>query len=357
MGGGGNLRAFTLVELLVVIAIIGILIALLLPAVQAAREAARRMSCTNNLKQMGLTVHNFHDARRGLPAMSVGLGRSSFWVLVLPYAEQMAMYESLTGTTNGLDRMYYYETDPRRLGGYEISDELRRSYGSIPWVKCPTRRTGVQFQNTGGQDWWHTVGVGPRGDYAAVFISDRVRFLNGELGNYSSDVYLAYKSNYDNGTEVKGPFRGSNSENQNENWEPNATMSRWRDGTSNQVIIGEKHIPTDLLEVESSQAGNVDGNIFAMPAGWCADNNDGCGQYNVARSIITRAPRLARGPDDSRGIHNLDQSVAPYGFGSYHTSVCNFVFGDGSVQALSVTISPDVLGALSQIDDGMSVSF
>jgi len=105
IGCVGRLRAFTLVELLVVIAIIGILIALLLPAVQAAREAARRMQCTNNLKQIGLAVHNFVDSRKTLPNAShqrllrESAAQYNLWVwvpahtMLLPYIEQTALWD------------------------------------------------------------------------------------------------------------------------------------------------------------------------------------------------------------------------------------------------------------------------
>ncbi len=101
---------FTLVELLVVIAIIGILIALLLPAVQAAREAARRMQCCNNLKQIGLALHNYHCTHGTFPPARAGTGRDrpwsdrdvcnvghlSTWVMLLPFIEQVSLYEQIT---------------------------------------------------------------------------------------------------------------------------------------------------------------------------------------------------------------------------------------------------------------------
>src|SRR5688500_12419399 len=91
-------KGFTLVELLVVIAIIGILIALLLPAVQAAREAARRYQCTNNLKQIGLAMHNYHDINGKFPPSRIARGDYITWaVLILPYMEQQAMYELWNG--------------------------------------------------------------------------------------------------------------------------------------------------------------------------------------------------------------------------------------------------------------------
>jgi prepilin-type N-terminal cleavage/methylation domain-containing protein/prepilin-type processing-associated H-X9-DG protein len=100
--------AFTLVELLVVIAIIGILVALLLPAVQAAREAARRSQCSNNLKQMGLAAHNFHDTHQKLPssirpAGLTPLPRIAGLTLLLPYLEQRNSYDRYDQTKNWFD--------------------------------------------------------------------------------------------------------------------------------------------------------------------------------------------------------------------------------------------------------------
>ena len=83
--------AFTLVELLVVIAIIGILIALLLPAVQSAREAARRTQCANNLKEIGLSIHEYHDSKKELPPSAITEHKASWAVFILPYLEQEAL--------------------------------------------------------------------------------------------------------------------------------------------------------------------------------------------------------------------------------------------------------------------------
>jgi prepilin-type N-terminal cleavage/methylation domain-containing protein/prepilin-type processing-associated H-X9-DG protein len=110
-------RGFTLIELLVVIAIIAVLIALLLPAVQAAREAARRSQCVNNLKQIGLAMHNYHDTRSVLPNGHYGYGWND-WnaaVMMLPYLEQAPLYSSINfantgGAANPFDTQYVFNT-------------------------------------------------------------------------------------------------------------------------------------------------------------------------------------------------------------------------------------------------------
>jgi prepilin-type N-terminal cleavage/methylation domain-containing protein len=111
-------RGFTLVELLVVIAIIGILVALLLPAVQAAREAARRMSCSNNLKQISLGLHNYHDTYKTFPPDAIWYGnpkgtqaasgdqRHFTWItLLLPFIEQAPLHDAIDFRLPGLNQL------------------------------------------------------------------------------------------------------------------------------------------------------------------------------------------------------------------------------------------------------------
>ena len=156
--------AFTLVELLVVIAIIGILIALLLPAVQAAREAARRSQCGNNLKQLGLGLHNYHDTYQALPYVSVNASPTNGWVSglvgILPYVEQQPLYDQVTSssTFGGVTYPPYDKYAPTSASLYLPWQAM------IPVYLCPSdpgsgeRQPSGTFANSGRNSYCFSVG-------------------------------------------------------------------------------------------------------------------------------------------------------------------------------------------------------
>jgi len=358
MGKSRKTRGFTLVELLVVIAIIGILIALLLPAVQAAREAARRMTCTNHLKQIGLAVHTFHDAQRGIPPAFIADYKATFWVMIWPYIEQQALYDQFRQSTKAFDTEWYVDND----WWQQLSSQEKNSYGSVPIYKCPSRRGGVQITEAPGSDGY---GAGPLCDYAFVYAYPQERYGNGSWGwffqlgypNDPSPVPIRFAGPHTNSYDAWNV----GFEQMGTDWTPRDTFSWWSDGTSNQIIVGEKHIPQDFigggqvapfpeayqLSEMITTASDIDGS-YLTTAWWVYGI-----RFNIARCVHRVSPTLAKGPNDFRGSGNAHTE---YGFGSAHTGVCHFVVGDGSVQAFSVTTRGDILQALAVVNDGVAVS-
>lgn len=348
-----RVRGFTLVELLVVIAIIGVLIALLLPAVQMAREAARRSQCTNHLKQIGLAVHNFHSTHKGLPPSSLNTGRPGFFVMIFPFTEQTSLYEFME--TGGYENITPADFNTQLNDGWwdKLTDDEKQMFGSVAYMKCPTRRGGYQAcetSTTGG--YYGNIGKGPRGDYAIIYSGDA-----NDTAVSDEDWYLAFTKV---GDSPHSPFGKALMRDTTDarTWSVSKTFASWKDGTSNQFMVGEKHIPQGLLSVESEESSDVDGTYFTQAFGDSYHTLLG-GRFNMARSIVTKNPRLARGPNDcdatgTGGTPEFELNVEepPYGFGSYHSGVCLFVLGDGAVKTVSTNVNSTVLASYADIKDG-----
>lgn len=189
---------FTLVELLVVIAIIGILIALLLPAVQAAREAARRSQCTNNLKQLGLALHNYHDTHKALPpgwlqkwfgstASSTSWGWGSF---ILPFIEQQALYDVIEP---GQGSLWGATGDATKLAAMKQELKAFRCPSDIQGVPNPSRTVNGQqltISNYIGNNSSDTITWGDSADKGGLFVQDKSLRFGDILDGTSNTVAL-----------------------------------------------------------------------------------------------------------------------------------------------------------------------
>jgi prepilin-type N-terminal cleavage/methylation domain-containing protein/prepilin-type processing-associated H-X9-DG protein len=300
--------AFTLVELLVVIAIIGILAALLLPAIQAAREAGRRSECQNHLKQIGLAILNYHDTQKTFP---MGRERTdqfgvSWAFRLLPQLEESAVYASRDATR--------HVDDPKNI---------RAMRTPIQVYACPSRRAAAADRNFDNND-------------AAPLVLDAAA-----LGDYASNAGYDVLAGMVPGTSdflppsqidmrITGPiFSGSQ-----------ISGKRVTDGLSSTLAVGERHIPP----ADATKPSN-------MQEYWQGDTAFFAGDR---QPTIFRGTRygLATGPYDIAVKATEDPLVPLERFGGSHPGVVMFAYLDGHVAPLEIGIELEILQGFSTIAGG-----
>jgi prepilin-type N-terminal cleavage/methylation domain-containing protein len=331
--------AFTLIELLVVIAIIAILIGLLLPAVQKVRAAAARAKCQNNLKQIGLACHAYHDANNAFPPQRMSRGDYATWaVLVLPYLEQSALFNQWDITRNVANQ----------------TPAARETVVST--YLCPARARTKTVSDAGNSAFTVPY-AGALGDYAGC-AADAGNATTGGDGASSGDSPTSGATGVFRVADVQDPDPAGD-----DNPGGNVTIRRWKprvkmvsivDGTSNTLLVGEKNVRSDEFGVATQAAG--DGPIFSGSGNvlYCS-RIAGPGYPAMAQTISTTPRPLARFVDEYTATPS--QPIRAVIFGSPHEGVVQFTFADGSVRPVPVNIDINNLGFLANVADGNVITF
>ena len=335
---GKDKRGFTLVELLVVIAIIGTLVALLLPAIQAARESGRRTQCQNNLKQIGLGLLNHHDTFKRFPAggwgpwwgpdpdRGTGLRQPGGWIYsILPFIEERAL------SSAGKDG------DPKTNSATQFTAVSQVVQTPVPSMNCPSRRAAATYPYTttanpfnfsavqsaaksdyavnGGRNWelggrLIEIGSQAQGDDPATWAQLAAHFAANPESRWDGVVY-----------------KGSN-----------VSLSKVTDGASHTFLVGEKFVNADAYE-----SGEDFGDNEQMYQGDDIDTTRRAGD-----SIATQDIPLA----DTSGA---EISGAPYAFGSVHPAGMFFVMCDNAVRLITFDVDLTAYVRLGNRSDGETI--
>ena len=299
---------FTLVELLVVIAIIGVLVGLLLPAVQAAREAARRMQCQNNLKQLGLGMHNFHSAYDAFPTSVSGNGAGHYWCAqILPYMEQTPLSDLYDYTVR------FNDIKNREAVQYPLSYML---CPSTPGSPNPEPR--FKLATSSNPEGWGSIGS----DYA------------GSSGPMSSQWNAPSQISYPKPGNIEGIFAGT--------VKPGEKGRRIRDvtdGTSNSIMFVESAGRPKLYQkgrlVPGSGELTSPSAKYVAVSSWAAGNLFVVRGYRYDESI---ADVDARWKYPGPCMVNCSNYYSIY---SFHNGIANVTLCDGSVRSISESVSAD----------------